>query len=287
MSYFRWAVAAACVFAAASASASHAVIEFNGSRYEYNDANADISVRTSYGVNDSVQVSINGPNTWSNITFAAPRGTPLRTGRYYDAERAAFRNGRAPGLDASFTGSGCNRVWGDFEIRQIEFSPTGEVLLLDATAYRRCESPEGSLLKATVKFNADPLSFAYESTKGDPLGLGARRTFLGDRSVFALTGTAAAIDYAVSGMREEWAVRLRPPTGTAFAPGTYATARTAGPGVAGLDVAGEGRECASATGTLTITSLRKTAGKVTGLNASFSLSCDGKPPFKGTIRHFR
>jgi hypothetical protein len=288
MRFFRPAAAAACVFMLAGpAAASSLYIENNGIARHYTDAELDFFVQTTG--RESISVSFHSPNfgVSGDLTFAAPRRSVLRPGRYVDAERAAFRVGRAPGVDATFGGGGCNEVWGSFEIRQITYAVDGTLLALDASLSRACWEG-GSPLVATIKWNATPLSYTYKSTSGDPLGLGATRKFLTDQSTLALSGTGAGIDYAASGDREDWLVQMRPPTGSQLAIGSYTTASAAGAGVAGLVVSGEGRTCSTSTGTLKIVDLRKNAaGAITGLNAIFTVSCDGNPPYTGTIRHHR
>ena len=63
-------------------------------------------------------VSVTSGAEWWHIDLAAPRGETLRPGVYHDAERAAFRTGRAPGLDVSGDGRGCNEVYGEFAVDQ-------------------------------------------------------------------------------------------------------------------------------------------------------------------------
>ncbi len=221
------------------------------------------------------------------LTIAAPRGQALTRGTYTSAERASFRTGRAPGLDISGNGSGCNRVWGSFVIRQIAFAPSGEVSLLDATLNQNCGSATAPRLTATLLFNAEPWSYNYASSAGDYLGGGLNKSFLGSTSDFFLTGTPANLSYAVSGNREDWMVRLQAPTGQALAVGTYPTQRFAGAGLAGLDVSGNGRGCNASSGTVTIRNIRVDASnQVTGLWAFFTQYCDNSTvPYKGTIRY--
>jgi hypothetical protein len=73
-----------------------------------------------------------GGERWS-LDLAAPRGEALHLRSYFDAERASFRTGRAPGLDVSGSGRGCNEGWGTFSIRQISTDSSGGVTMLEAT----------------------------------------------------------------------------------------------------------------------------------------------------------
>lgn len=259
---------------------------------------ADGSVRTytaptasfvASGNAESLTLRVTTATEWHYLTIAAPRGQTLTRGSYSSAERASFRTGRSPGLDISGNGSGCNEVWGNFTIRQIGFGPSGELNLLDATLNQNCESATAPRLTATVLFNAEPWSFNYASTAGDYLGGGLKKSFTGNTSDFFLTGTPSFINYAATGNREDWSVRLSPPTGQALAVGTYPTQRFASAGVAGLDVSGNGRGCNTSSGTVTIKDIQVNASnQVTGLWAFFTQYCgNSTAPYKGTIRYFR
>ena len=109
----------------------------SGGRGAFTSANSTISIS---GTNAYLTVNItNGNERWS-VDLAAPRGEKLRPGKHYDAERAAFRTGLAPGLDVSGNGRGCNEVWGQFSIRQNSADSTGKVTMLEATFIQHCES---------------------------------------------------------------------------------------------------------------------------------------------------
>lgn len=259
---------------------------------------ADGSVRTytaptatflASGNAETLTLRVTTDSEWHYLTVAAPRGQALTRGTYTSAERASFRTGRAPGLDISGNGSGCNRVWGSFVIRQIAFAPSGEVSLLDATLNQNCESATAPRLTATVLFNAEPWSYSYSSGAGDYIGGGVNKSFLGNTSDFFITGTPTYLTYAVSGNREDWMVRLQPPTGQTLAVGTYPTQRFASAGIAGLDASGNGRGCNASSGTVTIKDIRVDASnQVTGLWAYFTQYCENSTaPYKGTIRYFR
>jgi hypothetical protein len=228
-----------------------------------------------------------GGERWS-VDLAAPRGETLHPGRYYDAERASFRTGRAPGLDVSGNGRGCNEVWGSFSIRQISTDSSGRVTMLEATFVQNCESSLAPALKGTVRFHARPLSYAFTSDPGDYIGGGASKSYYGDTSTFSLAGGKTTVAYNVSGQRDDWGVDIKAPTGKSLQPGTYNTTRFGGTGTAGLDVSGDGRGCNTSTGTLTIRKVTfDAAGKVARLDASFVQHCEGAAPvLHGRIRHY-
>lgn len=257
----------------------------SGGRGAFTSANSTISIS---GTNAYLTVNItNGNERWS-VDLAAPRGEKLRPGKHYDAERAAFRTGLAPGLDVSGNGRGCNEVWGQFSIRQISADSTGKVTMLEATFIQHCESARAPALKGTVRFNARPLTYSFTSDAGDWIGGGISKQYFGDTTTFSLQGDDTSVSYSVSGRRDDWNIDIRPPTGQRLQPGTYDTARFAGTSVAGLDVSGNGRGCNASRGRLTIRTITfNTQGTITSLNASFIQRCDGdSAALRGTIRHF-
>jgi hypothetical protein len=256
-----------------------------GEHNSYTAADSSISIQ---GTSAYLTVAIErGGESWF-VDLAAPRGETLHPGRYYDVERAVFRTGRAPGLDVSGHGRGCNEVWGSFSIRQISTDSAGRVTMLEATFVQNCESPLAPALKGTVKFHARPLAYAFKSDPGDFIGAGVSKSYYGDTSTFSLAGGKTTLRYNVSGQRDDWEADIKAPTGKILRPGSYNTTRFGGTGAAGLDVSGDGRGCNTSTGTLTINRITfDAAGKVTTRNASFVQHCEGAAPaLRGTIRYY-
>jgi hypothetical protein len=246
---------------------------------------------TASGTAADVNVTVtSGADFWF-IEFAAPRGDVLRPGVYRDAERAAFRTGRAPGLDVSGEGRGCNEVFGQFTVDQIGTDAAGAVSLLDAHFTQRCESATAPRLTGTVHYRAFPLSYRFASDPGDYIGGGKTKSYTNSTSIFGLSGTTAGLSYTVSGQRDDWTVELAPPAGQQLHVGTYTDAQRAAfrdPGHPGLDASGDGRGCNTLTGSFTITQLVTDAsGAVTALAATFEQHCEGATPaLHGTIHYF-
>jgi hypothetical protein len=256
-----------------------------GKQELYTTADSSISIQgTSAYLTAVVE---RGGETWY-VDLAAPKGETLHPGRYYEAERAAFRPGRAPGLDVSGHGRGCNEVWGSFAIRQISTNSSGQVTMLEATFVQNCESPQAPALKGTVKYRAKPLSYTFKSDRGDYIGGGVSKSYYGDTSTFSLSGGKTSVGYDVSGQRDDWHASINAPTGKVLQPGTYNTTRSGGTGAAGLDVSGNGRGCNTSTGTLKINRITfNAAGEVTALDASFIQHCEGAAPaLRGSIRYY-
>jgi hypothetical protein len=221
------------------------------------------------------------------VTIAAPNGEKLRPGNYDEAERAPFRTGRAPGLDVSGDGRGCNQVWGSFAINQIGTDQSGNVTLLDANFAQQCESPSAPSLHGTVLYQARRLTYAFDSDPGDYIGGGIAKDYDNSTSIFTLTGNASSVQYSVSGLRDTWTALIAAPLGQTLQPGNYSVARFADETHAGLDVFGDGRGCNQTTGTLTINVLVLNGqGNAVGLGATFEQHCEGAAPaLHGTINH--
>lgn len=258
-----------------------------GGTAAYTPATATI---TAGGDAEYVRFRVTTDTTWWDVDLAAPAGEKLHPGIYRDAERAAFRTGRSPGLDVSGDGRSCNEIYGQFSVNQIETDASGAITVLDASFTQRCERADAPALKGVVKYRAYPLSYAYTSDVGDYVGGGLSQTFTGATSTFSMQGYGnGGVSYIASGKREYWSALLTPPTGEQFEAGrTYQAQRSNGAGIAGLDVSGNSRGCNTVTGQLTITKLaRGDDGSIKALAATFVQHCEGADAaLRGTIRYY-
>jgi hypothetical protein len=73
------------------------------------------------------------------LTFQAPSGRVLGPGWYPEAQRYPFQASGRPGMDISGEGRGCNQVAGNFEVRDIAWSPTGTLQRLWLIYEEHCE----------------------------------------------------------------------------------------------------------------------------------------------------
>jgi len=257
-----------------------------GATATYRPSTATISAGGDAGY---VRFRVSNDTTWWDVELAAPIGEKLHPGIYRDAERASFRTGRSPGLDVSGEERGCNEVYGQFSINQIETDTSGAITLLDAGYTQHCESATAPALKGVVKYHAYPLSYAYTSDPGDSIGQGISKTHTGSTSTFSLNKYGDGVQYGVSGKREYWTALLTPPTGEQFQAGhTYQAQSSHGAGIAGLDVFGNGRGCNTVTGELTVTKLaHATDGTIKAFAATFVQHCEGGgPALHGTIHYY-
>jgi hypothetical protein len=92
-------------------------------------------------------------HSWS-LGFAAPGSADLTPGSYAGATRFPFQAPENPGLDISGEGRGCNTLYGDFEIKQIEFGSRDVVTKLWATFEQHCEGMAPAL-RGELRVNAD------------------------------------------------------------------------------------------------------------------------------------
>ena len=253
--------------------------------YTSNDSTISVS-----GNAQQLQMSVSKGNDYWYAELSAPRGQRLQPGRYYFAERSAFRSGRSPGIDIDGNGRGCNRIWGSVYIQQIEFGANDAVTALEATGLQRCERDNAPLLTATLRYNAQPLSLSLNSDVGDYVGQGVRKDYAGDTSTFAVSGNDGYLIYNASGQRDSWSAILRPPTGQTLRPGTYPISRFGDANSFGFDFSGNGRGCNRVSGTVTIQAVDVDPATrlVTGLAADFEQHCEaGATALRGSIRYRR
>lgn len=219
-----------------------------------------------------------GTDYWT-INLAAPSGEALHPATYYNAERASFRTGRAPGLDVSGDGRGCNDVYGSFAINQIATDSSGNVTLLDATFTQNCESSTAPPLQGIVHYQMQPLSYAFVSDSGDYIGQGVTKSYAGATTIFGLSGSLSNLTFTVSGLRDTWTVQLVAPSGQQLVAGTTYSGATRAPfqgSGPGLSVSGDGRGCNTLTGDFTINAIQADGqGNVTALDATFDQHCEG------------
>ncbi|MGW0971895.1 hypothetical protein [Streptomyces sp. NPDC002516] len=257
-----------------------------GATTSYTPRTATISVS---GSAEYARFKVEAAGTWWDVELAAPQGERLHPGIYRNAERAPFRTGRSPGLDVSGDGRGCNEVYGQFSVDQIETDAGGAITVLDATYTQHCESATAPALTGVVKYRAYPLRYAYTSDAGDYIGQGAAVTHTGATSTFAVHTRGDGIQYDVSGKRAYFTALITPPTGQRLEAGrTYETRRGDDASFAGLDVFGDGRGCNTSTGELTIAKLALNAdGTVKAFAATFVQHCEGgTPALRGTIHYY-
>ena len=146
-------------------------------------------------------------------------------------------------------------------------------------------------------FPASKSTFSFSSDKGDFIGSGETETFDQSNAAFEQfrplsPGIGIRIDTAqsLSGGAQGWYIVLAAPTGQSLRAGTYENAKLAGfnGDSPGIDVHGEGRDCATITGAFTISRLQMDASaNLEVLDASFTEYCNGTngPAFRGEVHY--
>jgi hypothetical protein len=112
----------------------------------YTSADTNLSASLQPGGGYFHAAVIQGPYThWWYVDLAAPPGESLQIGSYTNAERAPFRSAGHPGIDIFGDGRGCNTDTGQFDVNDLQFAPTGELLVFDATFEQHCEGGTAAL----------------------------------------------------------------------------------------------------------------------------------------------
>jgi hypothetical protein len=106
------------------------------------------------GARGEVRVSFSGGGTSWSLTFAPPPNATLAGATYENAMRFPFQNPYAPGLDVTGGGTGCNKITGRFEVRQVSRDANGSVTAFWATFEQHCEAATPAL-RGEVRWNAD------------------------------------------------------------------------------------------------------------------------------------
>ena len=91
------------------------------------------------GDSSDAQASASGKGDWWQLEFRAPSNGLLKVGTFINAERAPFVTGKAPGLDISGSGRGCNTLRGQFEIKSVKWASGGEIVAIDVVFEQHCE----------------------------------------------------------------------------------------------------------------------------------------------------
>jgi hypothetical protein len=225
-----------------------------------------------------------------SIALHPGAGDVLRPGVFPSAELYPFQTGRAPGMSIQQYSRACSHIFGSsFEIRQLGFTSTGALNMLEATFTQRCGAPTAPALTAQLMLNALPLTYSYRSEVGDHIGKGTAKSYSGARSVIRSLdmGIPNRTALEVSGLRDRWTFQLAGPNGTRLAPGTYSTTSAGSATKALLNVSANAAACNTSTGTLRVYSIwHRTDGVVGGMHATFTQRCDGHSGgMSGTIRY--
>lgn len=119
------------------------------------DENEGVFEIASYSTSNYIHFRFEATNTYDywTLDFQAPEGQDLEVGVYENATRYPFQLGLAPGLDYSGNHRGCNRLYGEFEILEIEFEDgTPTKLAVDWIQY--CEAEDAPPSRGVLRYNS-------------------------------------------------------------------------------------------------------------------------------------
>jgi hypothetical protein len=94
---------------------------------------------------------------WWYVDIGAPLGQPLAVGSYIRAVRAVSRTADQPGLDVRGDGRGCNTIKGKFDVDELSYAPSGELLVFQATFEQWCDASLTALYGRIRIENAPPI----------------------------------------------------------------------------------------------------------------------------------
>lgn len=137
---------------------------------------------------------------------------------------------------------------------------------------------------AAVSPRAAFTAFTTEGASGSYLLPSGAKEYTGD----AVTVTAGSDSLTFSATSGSWTALLDAPSGAPLAVGTYTTGRFADPGVARLDVFGDGRGCNQLPGSIVISEITRDegTGTITSFAGTYSVQCEGTAaPNVGELRY--
>jgi hypothetical protein len=119
-------------------------------------ADGQFSAISNYDNGVSLTFWGNTPGVWWYLDFAAPGNLRLAPGVYEHATRFPFQSSTVPGVSVTGEGRGCNTVTGRFEVFEVTYGPSGEVLTFAADFEQHCEGM-GPALSGSIRYNAGPV----------------------------------------------------------------------------------------------------------------------------------
>lgn len=152
-----------------------------GLDYFYTTSQGSFSVTRN--ARNGVTVTFRTPSnlTWT-MAFAAPGNVPLSRGVWLDASSFADASGGA-GLTVSGLGRSCSASRGNFQIKQVTYGSTGQVLSFWALFAQNCDDASATLC-GDIRFNSNlPVSVTA------PAGLSVLR---GNETFFDVNGAATS-----------------------------------------------------------------------------------------------
>jgi len=275
----------------------------------FTSADSSFAARLPVGGDFFSSSVVQTPHSWA-VALAAPIGQALAVGSYTGALGTSFRTSTAPGMAISGDGHGCNIASGQFDVSEMSFAPTGELMVFDATFEQRCEgatarlfgriridlpapTPGVTLPPGALTIPTSGTFLYLNSQPGDYIGQGTEQLYTSADSEIAGSlpqGTGYFYGYAIQGNYTHfWRVEVAAPPGDALTVGSYISADpvlSQRPGHPGLHVHGDGSACNTLTGKFDVDELSFwPTGRVKIFQATFEQHCSGaNPALYGRIR---
>lgn len=173
-------VAALLGMASTAAMAQTSILSFTSDQGDYIGQGESLTFTslnaTASSNGNTLSISVNDPNHWLYLDFAAPNGAPLAVGTYAGAVRYPFQSPSQPGLSEVQDGRGCNTLTGDFTVLQANFGAYGYVQDFHATYTQHCEGMTPALYGEVEIHNPPPPPALTVSVVVNPQGTVKRQT---------------------------------------------------------------------------------------------------------------
>ena len=125
-----------------------------GQFYFYTPADGTFSAQQNNA--KGVSLAFNTPSFehWWYLDFAAPNSQPLTVGTYTGAVRFPFQEAGQSGLSVYGDGRGCNTLTGTFQVLEIAYGATNDIIAFNATFEQHCEGGS-AVLRGEIRYNAN------------------------------------------------------------------------------------------------------------------------------------
>ena len=142
----------------------------------------DIMRNSNQGVSLWISDVLNNPDfqshRWWSLDFAGPMDQPLQVGHYGNATRYPFQDNSVPGLNFSGNGRGNNELTGYFDVLEVNYDGSGNVLAFAADFTQYDENIQHNWNIGSVRYNSslpvtvvpEPLSSTLFIVGGASLG---------------------------------------------------------------------------------------------------------------------
>lgn len=125
-----------------------------GQTYDLDESDGAFSASVNF--DDGVTINFDGESLDFNLDFAHPeyrQYSEFLEGPYPGARRFPFNSPTGPGLSVSGNGRGCNNLYGEFDVLEVEIA-AGSVVSFAADFVQHCEGPDEPALHGEIRYQA-------------------------------------------------------------------------------------------------------------------------------------